>query len=55
MSIGLLGFQSVQERQGGAWEYVSPSRLGCRIELPPRLPPALPGRHQDADQLQSVS
>jgi len=34
MSTGLLGFESVQERQGGVWEYVSPSRLSCWLSCP---------------------
>ena len=34
MSAGLLGFESVQERQGGVWEYISPSRLTCWIKCP---------------------
>ena len=34
MSTGLLGFESVQERQGGVWEYVSPSRLNCWLSCP---------------------
>ena len=34
MSTGLLGFESVRERQGGALEYVSPSRLGCWLSCP---------------------
>ena len=34
MSAGLLGFAEVQERQGGALEYVSPSRLSCWLSCP---------------------
>ena len=34
MSTGLLGFESVQERQGGVWEYLSPSRLNCWLSCP---------------------
>jgi putative RecB family exonuclease len=34
MSTGLLGFESVQQRQGGVWEYISPSRLGCWLSCP---------------------
>jgi putative RecB family exonuclease len=34
MSTGLLGFESVRERQGGALEYVSPSRLSCWLSCP---------------------
>ena len=34
MSTGLLGFESVQERQGGVWEYISPSRLNCWLSCP---------------------
>jgi putative RecB family exonuclease len=34
MSSGLLGIESVQERQGGVREYVSPSRLNCWIKCP---------------------
>ncbi len=34
MSTGLLGFESVQARQGGVWEYISPSRLSCWLACP---------------------
>ena len=34
MSAGLLGFQSVQERQGGVREYISPSRLSLWLKCP---------------------
>jgi putative RecB family exonuclease len=34
MTIGLLGFESVQERQSGVWEYISPSRLNCWLSCP---------------------
>jgi putative RecB family exonuclease len=34
MSTGLLGFESVRERQGGALEYISPSRLSCWLSCP---------------------
>ena len=34
MSTRLLGFAEVQERQGGALEYVSPSRLSCWLSCP---------------------
>jgi len=34
MSTGLLGFESVQERQSGVWDYISPSRLNCWIKCP---------------------
>ena len=34
MSTGLLGFETVQERQGGVWEYISPSRLNCWLSCP---------------------
>ena len=34
MSTGLLGFESVQERQGGVMEYISPSRLNCWMVCP---------------------
>jgi putative RecB family exonuclease len=34
MSTGLLGFDSIQERQGGVWEYVSPSRLNLWLKCP---------------------
>ena len=34
MSTGLLGFESVQERQGGVREYISPSRLNCWLSCP---------------------
>jgi putative RecB family exonuclease len=34
MSTGLLGFEEVQERQGGVWEYLSPSRLNCWLSCP---------------------
>jgi len=34
MSTDILGFQSVQERQGGVWEYISPSRLSCWLSCP---------------------
>ena len=37
MSTGLLGFESVQERQGGVREYISPSRLGCWLACPLRF------------------
>jgi putative RecB family exonuclease len=37
MSTGLLGFQSVQDRQGGVREYISPSRLGCWLACPLRF------------------
>jgi putative RecB family exonuclease len=37
MSTGLLGFESVQERQGGVREYVSPSRLSCWLACPLRF------------------
>lgn len=34
MSIALLDRQSLQERQGGVWQYLSPSRLGCWLTCP---------------------
>jgi len=34
MSTGLLGFDEVQERQGGIDSYVSPSRLNCWLSCP---------------------
>ena len=34
MSTGLLGLESVQERQGGVREYISPSRLNCWLTCP---------------------
>jgi putative RecB family exonuclease len=34
MSTGLLGFEDVQERQGGPLDYVSPSRLSCWLSCP---------------------
>jgi putative RecB family exonuclease len=34
MSTGLLGFQSVQERPCGVWDYVSASRLSCWAKCP---------------------
>jgi putative RecB family exonuclease len=34
MSIGLLGSASVQQHQGGVWEYISPSRLSCWLCCP---------------------
>ncbi len=34
MSTGLLGFEDVQERQGGPMAYVSPSRLSCWLSCP---------------------
>ncbi len=34
MSSGLLGFESVQQRRGGVWEYISPSRLNCWLSCP---------------------
>jgi putative RecB family exonuclease len=34
MSTGLLGFESVQERQGGVGSYLSPSRLNCWLRCP---------------------
>jgi putative RecB family exonuclease len=34
MSTAMLDRQSLQERQGGVWEYVSPSRLNCWIACP---------------------
>ncbi len=34
MSTGLLGFETVQERQGGVREYLSPSRLNCWLSCP---------------------
>jgi len=34
MSTGLLGFESVRERQGGVWEYISPSRLNLWLKCP---------------------
>jgi len=34
MSTGLLGLESVQERQGGVWDYISPSRLNCWLSCP---------------------
>jgi putative RecB family exonuclease len=34
MSTGLLDRQSLQERQGGVWEYLSPSRLSCWLKCP---------------------
>ena len=36
MSTGLLGFEEVQQRPGGVWEYVSPSRLSCWLACPLR-------------------
>jgi putative RecB family exonuclease len=34
MSTGLLGFEEVQEKQGGPLAYVSPSRLNCWLSCP---------------------
>jgi putative RecB family exonuclease len=34
MSTGLLGFEEIQERQGGPLDYVSPSRLSCWLSCP---------------------
>lgn len=34
MSTALLDRQSLQQRQGGVWEYISPSRLACWIKCP---------------------
>lgn len=34
MSTGLLGFEEVQERQGGPLAYISPSRLSCWLSCP---------------------
>ena len=34
MSAGLLGFESVHDRQGGVASYVSPSRLNCWLSCP---------------------
>lgn len=34
MSTGLLGFEEVQERQGGPMAYISPSRLSCWLSCP---------------------
>ena len=34
MSTGLLDFESVKERQGGVWDYISPSRLSCWLKCP---------------------
>ena len=34
MSTGLLGFEEVQQRQGGPLAYVSPSRLSCWLSCP---------------------
>jgi putative RecB family exonuclease len=34
MIAGLLGFEEVQQRQGGVWEYISPSRLNCWLSCP---------------------
>ena len=34
MSTGLLGFEEVQERQGGIDSYISPSRLNCWLSCP---------------------
>jgi ATP-dependent exoDNAse (exonuclease V) beta subunit len=34
MSTGLLGFESVEQRQGGVREYISPSRLACWLKCP---------------------
>jgi hypothetical protein len=37
MSTGLLGFQSVEKRQSGMREYISPSRLSCWLACPLRF------------------
>ena len=34
MSTGLLGFESIQERQRGPFDYISPSRLSCWLKCP---------------------
>jgi putative RecB family exonuclease len=34
MSTGLLGFEEVQQREGGPLAYVSPSRLSCWLSCP---------------------
>lgn len=34
MSTGMLGSEAIQERQGGVWEYISPSRLNCWLACP---------------------
>ena len=34
MTTGLLGFEDVQQRQGGIDSYVSPSRLNCWLKCP---------------------
>ncbi len=34
MTTGLLGFEEVQQRQGGPLAYVSPSRLSCWLSCP---------------------
>ena len=34
MSTGLLGFESVEQRQGGVGNYLSPSRLNCWLRCP---------------------
>jgi hypothetical protein len=34
MSTGLLISDEVQSGQGGAWDYISPSRLNCWMACP---------------------
>ena len=34
MNTGLLGFEDVQQRQGGPLAYISPSRLSCWLSCP---------------------
>jgi len=34
MSTGLLGFESIEERQSGVDSYISPSRLNCWLKCP---------------------
>jgi hypothetical protein len=34
MSTGLLGFESIEERQSGVNSYISASRLNCWLSCP---------------------
>ena len=34
MSTGLLGFETIEERQSGIDSYISPSRLNCWLSCP---------------------
>ena len=54
MSTGLLGFESVQERQGGVREYLSPSRLNCWLSCPLEVETSLLGWYPHADDARVV-